>query len=229
LPAAAALVWGLKAFAGTGKVFDGITAAGIAFPLMLYVQGQVLRMAKNVRDEKDADEFRASFASLQQGLDELRAQGASVAQPESAPVELPPPDVLNFMAQAQQLLANGQYFAAVLVAAVGFEKNARDIAQGLQWDALRVPLGRIIRELAPLLPSKQDAERLETLNRLRNSVVHAEGEAPWVQQEQAEEMVQAFAQGATMLSRAAIAFESDEYRRKRTSLISRDSITGRFR
>jgi hypothetical protein len=115
------------------------------------------------------------------------------------------------------------------VAAVGFEKNAREIAHGLQWDAVRVPLGRIIRELAPLLPSKQDAERLETLNRLRNSVIHAESEVPWVQGDQAEEMVQAFAQGATMLSRAAIAFESEHYDGRRKRFISRDTNTGRFR
>ena len=43
-------------------LFSAFTAAGIAFPLVLFVQGQILRMAKNVRDEKNAEEFSNSLA-----------------------------------------------------------------------------------------------------------------------------------------------------------------------
>jgi hypothetical protein len=230
LPTLAAFIWGAKALATTGKAFDALTAALIAFPLVLYVQGQILRMAKNVRDEKDAEEFRTSFASIQQAIDELRSQGAPQPLPQPEQPVPQPPEGLNFMAQAQQLLTAGQYFPAVLVAAVGFETTARVIAREMRWDAERVPLGRIIRELAIALPSKQDAERLETLNRLRNSVVHAEGEVPWVQQEEAEEMVQAFSQGATTLSRAAIDYDFDHKGRGRQfRFIRRDANTGRFR
>lgn len=60
----------------------------------------------------------------------------------------------------------GQYYAAVLVAAAGFEFAARRAAEQLGIDG-SLPLGRLVRELGRRTEDPEAAEKLATLNRLR--------------------------------------------------------------
>jgi hypothetical protein len=197
--------------------FEALSGFGIGYLFVLSVQGQFLRIAKNVRDESDADEFRGSFATLQQGLDELRRLTArSGSTQPSTTVLIPAPEAsdiaeLDFAKQAKRLLAEGYYYAAVLVAAVGFERAAREIYMKVDWRGKRVPLGRIIRDFSLKLANRDDIETLETLNRLRNNIVHAQGEAPWIGKTQAEEMVAAFEKGSSLLTGAFTGFDEDIY------------------
>src|SRR5947207_10368619 len=88
LPTLAALIWGGKALIASGSFFSALTAAGIAFPLVLFVQGQILRMAKNVRDERNASDFHDSFASIKRTLtliEKQRLQPSVTGTPEGLP------------------------------------------------------------------------------------------------------------------------------------------------
>jgi uncharacterized protein YutE (UPF0331/DUF86 family) len=46
-------------------------------------------------------------------------------------------------------------------------------------------------------------ETLNALNRLRNSLVHAEKETPWIDREQAVDLINAFSVGVAYLDMAA--------------------------
>ncbi len=168
LPTLAALIWGVTGYVKGKGIFDAISAAGVAFPIVLFAQGQLFRMAKNVRDERDADEFRESFASLQEGLNELRQQ-----RHEPAPVILdrPPPIVVeseDLMAEAQASVAQGRYFAGVVLAAIEFERTLRETAAALGMNTQR-PLGVLVNELAGKAEDKDLWMQLRTLVRIRNS------------------------------------------------------------
>src|SRR5262249_38484406 len=150
IPSAAAVAWGMTVGIQRQSIIDGMSAAGIAFFFILALQGQILRIAKNVRDEQDTEEFRSSFASLQQGIDQLRKQGFTIHQPPASP---PPPDDSTlaylrtarpvslgfeyFADQAHRAIDTKQYYAAVLLAAVGFEFAARQAASQLGIDSDR--------------------------------------------------------------------------------------------
>lgn len=213
-PLVAATCWGIVAYFLGRDFFTLLSSAAAAFFFILFAQGQVLRIAKNVRDERDADDFRASFASLQQGLDELRKRGI-VHQPSRAAGQKEEPLVVyygnrvvslgyeGFLAEAMQSVEAGRYYAGVLVAAVGFEYAARRAAEQLGIDDTKMPLGRLLRELGRRTENPRAAEALATLNRLRNSFVHVDAETPQLDRSQAIEFIDAFSMGVTYIDGAA--------------------------
>lgn len=175
-------------------------------------------MAKNVRDEDDASEIRDSFASISQAINALRAQGFSVHQPQRNPgpaeVSEPPIGYIHstrpiplgfndFLAQARRAIDSGQYYTAVLLAAVGFEAAARECADQLGIDSKRMSLGRLARELGQRTENNNAEGTLSTLAKLRNSVVHAEKEMQWVDRAQAEDLINALTVGAQYLEMVA--------------------------
>jgi hypothetical protein len=95
----------------------------IGYLVVSSVQGQVLRINKNVHDETDAEEFRDSFQSIQQALTELRAQGLGQATTSDVrTIEVPfrtrfifQPDA--FFEQAKQAAEEGYHYVSVLLAA----------------------------------------------------------------------------------------------------------------
>jgi hypothetical protein len=100
-----------------------------------------------------------------------------------------------------QVVEAGQYYAGVLVAAAGFEFATRRAADQLGIDGT-MPLGRLVRELGRRTEDAQAAEKLLTLNRLRNSVVHAQKDTPRIDRAQAIEFIDAFSMGVTYIDRA---------------------------
>jgi hypothetical protein len=216
LPTAAALTWGVIVGIKKDSIIDGVSVAGIAFFFVLSLQGQILRVAKNVRDEQDTEDFRASFASIQQAIETIKAEGlASRQPPKVAPATDEPPiwyrssarpiplGFDNYLGRAMEALEKGQYYAAVLVVAVGFEHAARQAADQLGIEADRVSLGRLLRELGRRTEEKQAMETLHSLNMLRNNLVHAEDrEAPWISRTQALDLIDAFRAGVGYLEMA---------------------------
>ncbi|SRR6266851_2570686 len=200
LPTLAALIWGVTGYVKGKGIFDAISAAGVAFPIVLFAQGQLFRMAKNVRDERDADEFRESFASLQEGLNELRQQ-----RHEPAPVILdrPPPIVVeseDLMAEAQASVAQGRYFAGVVLAAIEFERTLRETAAALGMNTQR-PLGVLVNELAGKAEDKDLWMQLRTLVRIRNSLIHLQMDKQ-ITKADAEQMIRAFQSALDWLTRS---------------------------
>lgn len=190
--------------------FEALSGFGIGYLFVLSVQGQILRINKNVRDETDAEEFRGSFQSIHQALAELRMQ-RPIQDPTSADrvIELPlttrfslEPNAL--FEQAKQAAEEGHYYASVLLAAVGYERALRDTAARLDIDAERVPIAQIIRNIVKRIPEKGDeAEHtLGILWRLRNSFVHAQTKGIYPDIKQALEFIDAFKDGAAWMSEA---------------------------
>jgi HEPN domain-containing protein len=198
-------VWGTKSFLSTGTYFVAATAAGVAFTLALYVQGQVLRMAKNVRDERDADEFRDSFASIKQAIVEINQRPAQEPPEEPLPREIS--DALDLapwpgdFSEADRALEAGIYPAAVVAAAISFEKNLRDAAQAIGLNA-KVPLTKLLGNLSPTL-NKKSLRDLKSLLRLRNSLVHSRFALSDLTKAQAQEMVSGFKRGAADIEELA--------------------------
>jgi hypothetical protein len=218
LPTCAGVLWGLAAGIQKHSVIDGISAASIAFFLILSLQNQFFRVERAVRDEDDANEFRSSFASIRQAIAELQAQGIPVHQLAPGPAQIhevePPVGYIHstrpiplgfnsFLVQARRAIETDQYYAAILLAAVGFEFAAREAGRQLGLDSDRAILGRLVRELGRRTESRKAMETLNTLTKLRNGIVHAEKEMPWVSREQAEDLISAFTRGAEYLEMAA--------------------------
>jgi len=195
---------------------DGISAAGIAFFFVLALQGQLLRVGKNVRDEDRGEEVIDHLQSMRQSIAELRRLGLTphTSSPSPPGIPEPPPGYIEstrmvplgftyFLQQAHAAVESGQSYAGVLVAAVGFEYAARRCAEQLGIDAERKGLAPIVRELGRRTENKQAMETLNALNGLRNSLVHAEKETPWIDREQAVDLINAFSVGVAYLDMAA--------------------------
>src|SRR4051794_4089064 len=84
LPSTTALVWGVWPYSKSPNLFASFSAAGLAFGFILFAQGQALRMAKNVRDEQNDDEWRESFATLKIALSEIRNQRITEPSPATS-------------------------------------------------------------------------------------------------------------------------------------------------
>ena len=152
---------------------DGVSVGGIAFFFVLSLQGQILRVAKNVRDEQDAEEFRASFASIQQGLEELRKQqpSATAKRRKQRRQQRREETVDRLMADAKRALASESYYAAATLAAVAFERAIRDTVPDARAQRLSI---RAILNLLTLGGHEGQLEEFTTLLKLRNNLVHAE-------------------------------------------------------
>jgi hypothetical protein len=160
---------------------DGVSAGGVAFLCLFALLGQALRAAKATRDDQPSvtAETRDDVTSIQRGIEELKERGAlQAADPEKrdgdqkmlfrnlsrsparAPVEALAP---------KQLLDLKMPYQAVLNAAINFEREVRrraDIPGGRT-----IPLARLFVQPQFNL-SKEKIEQLDTLRRVRNSIVH---------------------------------------------------------
>jgi hypothetical protein len=225
LPFLVGIAWGVAVGLQKKSWFDGISAFGIAFFFVLALQGQILRINKNVRDEEHATDVRSSFASIKQALDAILKQGLaepSPGQAQEAPPR-PPPDLAQFreriaearavsedafgsrafLRQAWQALEQELPYAAATTAAIAFERALRDSARFLGIDTRR-PLGAVIAELARQAEMPDLLERLGTLVRVRNGLVHPEGDLLKMDRAEAEQMVRAFSNGIDYLEYALI-------------------------
>lgn len=216
LPTAGAAIWGAVVGAQKHSIIDGVSAAAIAFFFVLALQGQILRIAKNVRDEEDASDFRASFATLKEGLDELRSRETPINRGRARTHDSALPDLYeyrsqrpvplgyeSFFMQARAALDSEQYLAAALIAAVGFEHAARQAADQLGISTERAALGRMLREIASRTEEPNAAGFLSDLNRLRNSLAHGESDIVAMTREEAVNVVEAFWTGVRYIERAA--------------------------
>jgi hypothetical protein len=189
LPSAAAFVWGVWSYSKSPNLFASFSAAGLAFGFLLFAQGQLLRMAKNVRDEDDANEFRNSFATIGQALEELRRQ-----QVEDATALRNP---LNrsglFEPEANSAVAQGFYKAGAALAAIEFERTLKEIAMMLDINP-RQSLTLVSDAIAKKLGRDELREELRTLGQIRNSLIHSKFLGPGRKAE-AEEIVQGFQDG----------------------------------
>jgi hypothetical protein len=185
LPTLTAVVWFVKNFiASTGTLFGALTAAGLAFTAALYVQGQVLRMAKNVRDERDADEFRNSFESIRQAIAELNRKPTSSSVEEGYVVAREidhsllketraalKPEKRFDGDEANRALDTGLYQSAAVMSGIEFERFIRETAERLGIER-SLTLIRVVGLLAHILGDKELTNELRTLVRLRNTIVH---------------------------------------------------------
>ncbi len=202
VPLVAAIVWFFHAYSQGKTIFDSFSAGGVAFGFVLFAQGQLLRMAKNVRDEENANEFRESFASIREGLDQLRRQQPG---PPIQPIPDVPPTVPvgfeDLMAEAKIAVARGLYTTGALAAAVEFERQLRSLAQSVEINTQQ-PLGRLIDQLAGRTEDKDLWLQLKSLVRMRNSLVHLRTREEPITKAEAEQIIQAFQSGIYWLRNA---------------------------
>jgi hypothetical protein len=195
IPAIGAVGWGL--FAGLSKhsLVDGLSGGSIAFMFLLALQGQVLRISRNVRDDDRAEQYLGHFATIQEGISELRRARSEVAgsNPEPAAPLVPTIQLgneggfghhgagvelwRNDFDSAEFALRNGDARAAAVMAALGFERALASFS----GDPHRPNTPRKVIETLPFLED-EDRGALTTLLRIRNNLVHSIGDPPSIDQ-----------------------------------------------
>lgn len=193
------------------SAIDGVTAGGVAFLCLFAVLGLLSRRTTKAPatppgdkpDAQPAAEIGDDFVSIRSGIEELKAQGAL---PEIAPekpadgqrplfrnlAQSPAPRAPVEALAPKQLLELKMPYQAVLNAAVNFEREVRRRAD--------IPGGRAV-PLASLFArpqfnlSKEKIQQLETLRRVRNSILH--GFETLVDPVEAAQLVMAFDSAAS--------------------------------
>jgi hypothetical protein len=225
IPLAGGAVYGTIVGAAKQSPLDGATAGGVAFFCLLAAQGLILRAAANTRDDQPAPkptdtpaleaptpapapaapapEAVDDFISIRRGIEELKELGA---WPEIGPEKAEDGQKPLFRNLAHSVakktpveaLAPGQLlnlkmpYQAVLNAAVNFEREVRrraDIPEGRT-----LPFARLLQQ-PQLNLSKEKNQQLETLHRMRNSILH--GFETVVYPLEAAELVAAFDRAAS--------------------------------
>src|ERR1044072_3608106 len=83
IPAVCGIAWGVIAVRQGKSFFESFSTGFAAFFFIFFLQGQVLSVNKNVRDEMNADEVRENFVSIHEGLKDLRGwKDAELAEQE---------------------------------------------------------------------------------------------------------------------------------------------------
>ena len=207
LPILIGIVWGLAVGTTNKSWLEGFSAAGIGFFFVLALQGQFLRITKNVRDDARSERYLDHFASLEQGISALQTIIRPVT-PVPATAETPTTEQLephtdNFVpawmqdfASADAALMRGMFRPATVMAALGFEKALEDAAERAGFRPHRTPT-MLLRDLRGIL-TDDEAHELDTLRRLRNNIVHVRGETP--SQNDATQLVEAFRSAAARLT-----------------------------
>jgi hypothetical protein len=226
---AVAVVWWYQ-----GKsLLDSFSAGFTAFFFIFFLQGQVLRVHKNVEDKKNADRWDDSFASIQQALVALRQQPSSLSPIVSSShrsVEIPTPPIAfdvrddigsaravredlfrsrAYFRQARTALDHKLYYPAILAAAVGFEHALRQTAKIIGLDR-RSNLGLVIAELAKRSKNKNIEGELRVLLRLRNGLVHGETHVSLSDYSEAENVIRAFEHGIDYLEALLVSLSGPE-------------------
>jgi hypothetical protein len=201
LPLVFGVGWAAFALLTSQGWYAAISGLGIAFMFVMSLQAQPLRIEKNVQDAQDSDEFRTSFASIQEGLSELRASQArqhellrwedDAAAHEDRLVE---PGGVEGFKEAYNAVERGLHLAGAITAAVEFERLARQMASMRNVNP-RGPLTRVIGDLLRKTQHTGFTEELRALVKLRNGLVHSELEQRPANGDSALQLVQAFENG----------------------------------
>lgn len=213
IPVVGGVAYGAVVAHAKQSALDGLSAGGVSFFCLLAVQVQLLRAVKNVRSEQSFAEVRDDFISIKDGIEALKEQGglrdvdrenSDDAQKDGDEKDGRQKALFRNLARMparrapvkalapKQLLELKMPYQAVLNAAVNFEREVRRSAD--------VPGQRTI-SLAHLLVqpqfnlSKEKLEQLDTLRRVRNSILH--GFETLVDPLEAAELVAAYDRAAS--------------------------------
>jgi hypothetical protein len=203
LPLLGGGLWVLAAWWQRSSLLAALSGFGIGYLFVLSVQAQVLRIAKNVRDETDADEFRNSFASIQQAIAALTLREETQIDnglPPDVPVSRDIDRALDLapwppgFTEADRCFNAGLYPSAAIAAAISFERELRKGAVSLGYGGTR-PLSEILKRLTPYLDDHSNQD-LQALVRLRNSLIHSQFQASKITKVEAQHMIEGFKRGA---------------------------------
>lgn len=195
IPAVCGIVWGALALRQGKSLFESFSTGFAAFFFIFFLQGQVLRVNKNVRDEMNADEVRESFVSIHEGLKELKGwKDAELAEQEKfdreerrlpeefmekggVDIEAYDGDVLSalpFFEEADRTFRRGALYPAMLSAAVGFEHAIREVAVRYLSMKRSRPPGLILHELEKKYGRTDVVLTAQTLLNVRNGLIHGD-------------------------------------------------------
>jgi hypothetical protein len=163
----------------------------------------VLRIDKNVRDEKEADTWKLSFSSIQEGLAALRR--SQIAQATSDPIDNGRPIYAGpkaYFNDAEQVVGHGLYEAGIQLAAIGFEKSIRQLGEkvGAHPDAgLWTMMNMVADDIG-----EPEADQLKQLVRFRNALSFSMLRDPDLTKSEALEIVDRFKSGIALAEDALI-------------------------
>jgi hypothetical protein len=184
--------------------FEALSGFGIGYLFVLAAQSQILRIAKNVRDEADASEFRSSFETIEHGITQLRKKGLSPAPedlkfvPTNEPSKWRRVDVSLQFHEAMLYLKEGWDRSAIALAAVAFEAAIRQAADRLGADVDK-SLTRLIRDLCEGRLCDEKLLELDALVEIRNDIVRLRGDFPLDGSRKASELFSRFRNGADLV------------------------------
>lgn len=146
LPLFFAASWGIIVGNHKGSIIDGVSAAGIAFFLVLSLQGQFLRVSKNVRDESNAEDFRASLVSIGDSIKSLHQHMLVTNVLEKQENESTSRPSSYLMSEALNALDSGLPERACRLSAMAFEQGLREFADVVGLDK-RMSATEILRSM----------------------------------------------------------------------------------
>jgi hypothetical protein len=184
IPLIGAVLWLLISILQGRRLFESISSASAAFFFLLFAQGQVLRIAKNVRDDTNANLWSESFSALSQAVDELKPASLTdfmAHVEEDRDVlrkyrvdQLRQQYATSFTSEAKTLVESGHHFAAILVASAAVNSLLRELPHYAPINTSLTPRKMIADLLKKCRISDEDRLKIaHAVSRYRNALNHS--------------------------------------------------------
>ena len=199
---------------------ETLSAFSAAFFFVFFLQGQVLRITKNVRDEDYQSDSRSEFASIREALIAMRKnaersertanENLNEASPNEESPDTPSIDLRSIreanllgalfqFENASEALRRRDFSAAINTAAIGFDVATREaLFRYFGYD--QIPTLRAFKTMA----TDSEFARLHDLVRLRNGIFHGfRSDQSSPDRGEAIEVISAFIKGVDILEEIA--------------------------
>lgn len=211
LPGVIAVGWGSFCRWRGLSFVESASSAFLAFAVSNATFGQLLRIAKNRKDDDSQKETRIRLEAIERKIDALNELSALLKDDKKATNHPRPGRNLfaasraikqtnRYFAHAEMAINNGQYFPAVTSAVLAFERGLREAAQGFQLDS-KASLRGVVDQLGQEFKNEIFQKRLNDLMSKRDGLAEAGGSRQSFSRAEASELVAAFRSGIDFLSR----------------------------
>jgi hypothetical protein len=204
-PALVGLIWAVIALRKKDiDLYTAVSLGAAAFFFAFSMQGQFLRMDKNVRDEEHAKTTKDRLAELNRGVDDLDGlvrylfKSLRSTKPGAPRVELSLEGLVNLLESTSFPSFFSNYRGLVLTPAFEFNWALRETATRMSLPA-KASTTTLANELSEHIADRQIGERLQMLARLSDVVVRprASGILGYIG---ASAVIVAFKQGIELLN-----------------------------
>jgi hypothetical protein len=179
IPLICGVIWGLInwLYPDAKSSIASVSVGFAAFFFIFFLQGQILRMNKNVEDREQAEAMVEALAELNQRIYVVQRNTSKGRSPEDPRIELSIEGLADFLEKASPMTAGAisPFFGSLgssvplRAAAIDFERALREAATRLNVPASE-PAAQLANELSKRITNPRIGKRLQTLVKLNNVV-----------------------------------------------------------